>query len=190
MKLKDESKKIAINQKTLDLVFEKGIAGIKMADLARKVGISPSTLYVYYKSKEDLIVSLFAELMQEQTIANRSQLALDLPYKLKLKKVWLHWLNFSINNFKEMNFIEQVKHSPYYDKVPTQIKEDKLGLRTELFNSGKEQQILKNIDNLILEGIAWATLVQTTTLILNKELDLNEKNTEMMFGLLWDAIKS
>lgn len=190
MKLKDESKKIAINQKTLDIVFEKGIAGIKMADLARNVGVSPSTLYVYYTSKEDLVISLFTELMEEQTSANRSQLALDLPYKLKLKKVWLHWLNFSINNFKEMNFIKQVKQSPYYDKVPSKVKEEKLGLSTELFNLGKEQEILKRIDNSILEGIVGALLMQTTTLILNKDLDLNEENTDMMFSLLWDAIKS
>ena len=56
MKLKDTAKKEAIVAETIDIVFRKGFSGIKMAELARLVGVSPSTLYVYYKSKEDLIV--------------------------------------------------------------------------------------------------------------------------------------
>ena len=63
MKLKDEAKRQAIIEKTVDIVFEKGFAGIKMADLARKVGVSPSTLYVYYKNKERYYRKEFAHVI-------------------------------------------------------------------------------------------------------------------------------
>jgi len=190
MKLKDESKRLLIIDKTLSLVLSEGIAGIKMAKLAKEVGISPSTLYVYYSSKQALIISLFTDLIKEQTIISKKQLASDLPYKIKLKTIWLQWLNFSISNFREMNFIEQVKQSPYFEKIPAQIKTDKQGVSTNLFKEGKEQQLLKNVDDKILIAIIGSMLKQTSELIVNKELTLKKKDTDMMFTFLWDAIKN
>ncbi|MEH6681350.1 MAG: TetR/AcrR family transcriptional regulator [Sediminicola sp.] len=189
MKPKDDEKKAAIHQETLNLVYEKGIAGIKMAELARKVGISPSTLYVYHKNKEELILDLFTEILQDHTVAFRKQLAGDLPFMLKLKKVWLEMLHMSINNVKEMNFIRQVKQSPYFDKVPAKIKEDKIKMSQELLDMGKQQLLIKDLPNNILESVAESNIMQTLTMVLNKQLTLSEKDMDMMFSFLWDAIK-
>ena len=190
MKLKDQDKKEAIYAETLNIVFSKGIAGIKMADLAKRVGISPSTLYVYHKNKEELIVSLFTDLIKEQTNIFRSHLDADIPYKLKLKKLWLQWLQFSIDNHKEMNFLKQFKRSPYMDKVPEAVKADKHKLSEDLLNEGKTQLVIKNVPNKILEGIVEANMLQTTTMIMEKQISLAEKDTDMMFSFLWDAIKA
>lgn len=56
MKQKDLHKESTIIEKTLDIVSETGITGIKMSVLAKHVGVSPSTLYVYFETKEDLNV--------------------------------------------------------------------------------------------------------------------------------------
>ncbi|MCG8330482.1 MAG: TetR/AcrR family transcriptional regulator [Chitinophagales bacterium] len=53
MKQKDLHKESTIIEKTLDIVSE---TGIKMSVLAKHVGVSPSTLYVYFETKEDLNV--------------------------------------------------------------------------------------------------------------------------------------
>ncbi len=190
MKLKDESKRLLIIDKTLDLVLLEGIAGVKMAKLAKEVGISPSTLYVYYKNKEALIISIFTDLMQEQTNISQKQLLADLPYKIKVKTIWLQWLKFSVTNFKEMNFLEQVKQSPYLEKIPTQIITEKQGLSDTLFREGKEQELVKNIDDEILIAIIGSMLEVTSKLIIENKISLNKKDTDMMFSFLWDAIKN
>jgi AcrR family transcriptional regulator len=189
VKLKDDEKREAIHDKMLDLVFEKGIAGVKMAELARRVGISPSTLYVYHKNKEELILSLFTEMLKDHTVAFRQQLASDLPYKLKLKKVWQQGLHFSLNNARETNFIRQVKQSPYFDKVPAEIKADKLKMSKDLLEMGKQQLLIKDLPNNILEAVAEANITQTANMVLNKQISLGEADLEMMFSFLWDAIK-
>ena len=86
MRTKDEAKRRAIIDKTLDIVQEEGIAGLKMAVLARQVGIAPGTLYLYYRSKEALIVSIYTELFEEYSLTVYSQMAKDLPYKKRIKK--------------------------------------------------------------------------------------------------------
>lgn len=189
MRIKDENKKKAIIQNTLDVVFEKGIAGVKMSSLARNMGVSPSTLYVYYKSKDELIVSLFAEIMEKQTLVTRKKLKQELTFKLKLKEIWLQWLKYSVDNYKEMIFLRQVKQSPYFDKLPDKTKIAKIELGNDIFEEGKHQRTVKEIDSQILSAIVSAILHQGTTLIMNKELSFNKKDTDMLFAFVWDAVK-
>ncbi|MGB5820994.1 MAG: TetR/AcrR family transcriptional regulator [Saonia sp.] len=190
MRVKDETKRLAIVENTLDIVFERGFAGVKMSTLAKKVGISVSTLYVYYKNKEDLIVSIATELIERQTKRSAQDITEDLPYKLKLKAMWLYWINFSINHGKEMNFIHQVKQSPYYDKVPESVKETKSRLGIELFELGKKEGLIRNVNNEILASVMGAILFETVNLINNKKLKLNKKDMDLMFSFAWNAIKS
>src|SRR5262245_15390074 len=42
------------------LVFaEKGFYGAKVAEIAREAGVADGTIYLYFKSKDDLLISLF-----------------------------------------------------------------------------------------------------------------------------------
>lgn len=190
MRVKDESKQLAIVENTLDVVFERGFAGIKMADLAKRVGLSVSTLYVYYKNKEDLIVSIATALIERETQRSEQEITEDLPYKLKFKMLWLYWINFSINHKKEMSFLEQLKKSPYYDKVPVSVKETKSKMAMELMDQGKKERLLKNVDNHILMAIIGAVMAETVKLMGDKKMELNQKNIDLMFAMVWDAIKS
>ncbi len=190
MKLKDATKKKAIIEKTIDIVYEKGFAGIKMANLARLVGVSPSTLYVYYKNKEDLIVSIATELFTSISKESHNEIQEDLPFKIKLKTLWLYWLNFSINKSKEMSFLQQLKQSPFYQLVPAETKDAKMQLANSLLDLGKKEGLIKNIDNQILSSITGSLLAETSKMMINKQLALNEQNNDLMFSILWDAIKS
>ncbi|TSE04171.1 TetR/AcrR family transcriptional regulator [Aquimarina algiphila] len=190
VRVKDETKRLAIVENTLDIVFEKGFAGVKMATLAKKIGISVSTLYVYYKNKEDLIISIATELIERETKRSSNSITADLPFKLKIKAIWVYWINFSINHSKEMNFITQVKKSPYYDKVPEAVRETKSRLGTDLFELGKKEGLIKNVSNEILESTMGAILLETVNLIIDKKLKLNKKDIDLMFSFAWDAIKS
>ncbi len=190
MKVKDLLKQQAIIEKTIDIVFEKGFAGVKMADLAKRVGVSVSTLYVYYKNKEELIVSVYQELISFQTKQSEKNITRELPFKLKLKSLWLHWVNFSLNHRKQMSYLFQIKQSPYYDLVPKEVKEIGYSVGFELFDLGKKEGLLKDIDNQIIMTVFGTLLSSTVKLVEKRELDLNEKDSDLMFSMLWDAIKS
>jgi hypothetical protein len=101
----------------------------------------------------------------------------------------LYWISFSINNAKEMSFLMQVKQSPYYDKVPDNVKANKFKLGFELINLGKKEGVIKNLDNEIIAAIMGAILNETVKLITDKKIKFNEEDLDMMFSTLWDAIK-
>lgn len=190
MRIKDDIKRSSIIHQTLDIVYKDGLSGIKMADLAKRVGVSPSTLYVYFKNKQDLIVTITSELIEQEAINSAKEITDDLPYKLKLKTLWLFWLNFGVNHSKEMSFLNQVKQSPYYGLVPELVKESKMKLGLELIELGKKEGLLKNINNEIIVSVFEAMLKETVSLVMNKEFILDQRNIDLMFSLVWDAIKS
>lgn len=190
MKLKDASKKAAIKAKTIDIVYDKGFAGIKMANLAEMVGVSPSTLYVYYKNKEDLIVSVATDLIHSISQESNNEVKESLPFKLKLKTVWFYWLNFSVNKSREMSFLQQLKQSPYYQLVPAETKDAKMHLANSLLDLGKKEGLIKDVDNEVLGAVIGSLLSETSKLILNKKLALKKNDNDLMFSILWDAIKS
>lgn len=190
MRIKDDLKREAIIQKTLAIVNEQGIAGVKMANLSKSVGVSVSTLYVYFKNKEDLIITISVELFSKISEMSTKDISDNLPYKLKLKSLWLYWVNYSINHTLESNFMHQVKQSPYYQKIPASVLEAKHKIGKDLFELGKKEGLIKNIDDDILVTTIGAVLNSYVQLIHTKKLQLNQKNNDIMFSMVWDAIKS
>ena len=190
MKLKDELKEQAIIASTLDTVYKSGFSGIKIADIAKKVGISPSTLYVYFKNKEDLILSISISLFKKWSRNDGQESLNDLPYKMKLKKKWLSLVHFGLNNAEEMSFLQQLKQSPYFDKIPKDIKQAKFQSGTDLIELGKKEGLIKDIDNVILLSIMGSFSSHTVSLINEKHLKLNEKDMDLMYSILWDALRA
>ena len=190
MKLKDESKNNAIKQATLDLVLEKGLTGVKMASIAGMVEISVSTLYVYYKSKEELLTTLYLDIFAKRLELNKKESETNDPFKIRLKRKWISSVNFGLNNRKQLNFIRQIKQSIYYDDILKQIKDEKQHFFDLIFEEGKRNLLIKDVDTKILISVFMASIEQTVALILSKNLPLKSKNTDLMFSFFWDSIKS
>lgn len=121
MRSKDKNKEEAIVQETIEIVYRTGIAGIKMSKLAKNVGVSPSTLYVYFSTKEELINSVGRKLLQKISQEREKSVIKGDTYQMKVKAIWLNLLSFLLNNEKEVNFIDQWKQSPYFNTSSEQV---------------------------------------------------------------------
>ncbi|HXO77347.1 MAG TPA: helix-turn-helix domain-containing protein, partial [Puia sp.] len=58
MRVRDESKVEAIYQQALKMIVEEGFDGLSMQKLARAAGVSPATIYIYFKDRDDLLLQL------------------------------------------------------------------------------------------------------------------------------------
>lgn len=73
----------AINAATLALLQEDGYAGLTMAGVAQRAGVSTATLYRRVTGKEDLVVSALASLVPERPPVDTGTLAGDLREVLR-----------------------------------------------------------------------------------------------------------
>jgi TetR/AcrR family transcriptional regulator, fatty acid metabolism regulator protein len=73
-------KRDAILRAAIDVFADRGFFSAQVADIARAAGVAAGTVYLYFKSKDDLLVSIFDRSMREGLTLGRAAVAdLDDP---------------------------------------------------------------------------------------------------------------
>ena len=116
MRVRDKSKEEAIRRKALRLIVREGFDGFSMQKLARAAGVAPGTLYIYFKSKEDLILQLCAVEIKKMTEATLKDFDPSMSFSEGLKVQWMNRARYCLKNPEEVYFLEQIKHSPAQEK--------------------------------------------------------------------------
>ena len=68
-------KREAILRAATDVFSERGFFTAQVADVARAAGVAAGTVYLYFKSKDDLLVSIFEKTMREAIADGRACVA-------------------------------------------------------------------------------------------------------------------
>lgn len=69
-----QEKRRKILDAAVEVFAERGYFGARVADLAKAAGIADGTVYLYFKSKDELLITLFEERTEEVLTHLRSQL--------------------------------------------------------------------------------------------------------------------
>jgi TetR/AcrR family fatty acid metabolism transcriptional regulator len=68
-------KRDAILRAAIDVFAERGFFNAQVADVARAAGVAAGTVYLYFRSKDDLLVSIFERTMREAFAEGRAAVA-------------------------------------------------------------------------------------------------------------------
>lgn len=123
MRLKDDSKEILIRQKAVQLIATKSLDEFSMKDLATACGISVSTIYVYFKNKEDLFFQLILQLRIEQLRYSIRGLNDDMPFEEGLRLQWLNRFEYFLAHPLDIQAVERLKYSPQFQKTTLPLME-------------------------------------------------------------------
>src|SRR5439155_25451935 len=67
-------KRDAILRAAIDVFAERGYFNAQVADVARAAGVAAGTVYLYFRSKDDLLASIFERAMREAFAESRAVL--------------------------------------------------------------------------------------------------------------------
>src|SRR5216110_1881846 len=83
--MRDPDKPQAIIDAAIRVFARNGYYNSRVSDIAREAGIASGTIYLYFKTKDDILVRLFRHKMAEFVSALRKQIAgePDAPAKLR-----------------------------------------------------------------------------------------------------------
>ena len=90
MRVRDLKKEEAIRNKALELIAREGFDGLSMHKLARAAGVSPATIYIYYKNREHLLNMLYNHAQLKFTEISLKNFDPELSLE---KGLWLQWKN-------------------------------------------------------------------------------------------------
>src|SRR5437899_7847979 len=68
-------KRDAILRAATDVFAERGFFNAQVADIARAAGVAAGTVYLYFKGKDDLLISIFERSMREGLATGRAAAA-------------------------------------------------------------------------------------------------------------------
>lgn len=143
MRIRDENKEAAIREKAIEMIVKDGFDGLSMQKLAKAANVSPATIYIYYKNREDLLNQLFIEVQ-----AKFSEVALkgfnpDLRFEEGLWIQWKNRLRFILEFPDYFQFYEQFRNSPMINHRDLKMEEFKESMRSFVRNAIKRKEMVK-----------------------------------------------
>src|SRR5437879_9364086 len=83
----DSAKRPRILEAAIRVFADKGFYNAKVSEIAREAGVADGTIYLYFKSKDDLLISLFEDRMERVNSTLRAALAAGVNAVDRLKRV-------------------------------------------------------------------------------------------------------
>lgn len=113
MRPKNIEKEAAIRSVALQIIANEGLENLSMQKLAKAANISPRTIYIKYKDKEDLLVKLFIE----EVLGTYEQAVLqgfheDMDFASGVKKIWQNTFTYFKSNKPSFVLMQYGKSSP------------------------------------------------------------------------------
>ena len=189
MRTKDDQKKEALFRATVKLVNKIGFASSSVSKIAKEANVSPSTIYVFFNNKEDLLVSTYKEIKHNLSDALLADFDVTLPIRDIIKTLWFSVFSYVSENLDDYSYCEQFANSPYSEMVDREFLEREYAPIITVFQKGIEQKIIKNVDMNFLGAFIFNPISRLSNPRLSPGLEMNEENLEIAFTMAWDAIK-
>lgn len=189
MRIKDQLKQDAIIDATVKLVNEIGFVSCSVSKIAKKANVSPATLYIYYKNKEDLLVSTYVEIKKKLSKALLENFDNSLPFRDILERFWNNGFDFILQNRELFRYSEQFSHSPYSDLVDHTKLEKHFEPFIQVLERGIEQKVIKDIPFDILAAFIFYPIMIMSNPTTCRSIEINDVTIQIAFSVAWDAIK-
>lgn len=189
MKMKDPDKVSLIYSATLSLVRQNGLTGLTMAAIGKEAQMGMGTIYVYFKSKEELINSLFKRLKSLNTSRIYAPIASNAPFMLNMRQLYESYLQNRIDFYEEHFFVEQCSNSHFLDEESRRLDAAAFEGVFALLERGKQEMIVKELDNALLTAQMMGAANEIASMIMKNNQKLTPGILEQAFILGWDSIK-
>ena len=190
MKPKDDEKLRAIAKATYTLVEQTGLSGLTMAAIAREAGLATGTLYVYFKSKEDLMVALYEQAKTETAATLMQGDDPRAPFRSRFQHMWTNWLDHRLAHYAQVVFMEQYYNSPWFGEASRNVSARLFKDWVDLVETARAHQILKDVPTPMLINSFGGSVRETANMLRAGTLARTDDLMAMAFGLCWDGIKA
>jgi len=139
MRARDENKIEAIYREALKMIVNEGFEGLSMQRLAKEAGISPATIYIYFKDKEDLLLQLHRRELDLYFAYILDGFDPEMDFAGGLAIQWRRRAQYVIDNPDKAHFMETFKFNPLLAKS--------MSVKDKRFSDVMERFVSKAIAN-------------------------------------------
>jgi TetR/AcrR family fatty acid metabolism transcriptional regulator len=143
---RSDDKRERILEAAVKVFARKGYFGARVAEIAKKAGVADGTIYLYFRNKEDILVSLFDEVMAEHIARARQELRSLPDAEGKLHAIARHHLRLFSNN-QDLAVVFQVElrqSTKFMERFTATWLQDYFALLGDVIAEGQRQGALRS----------------------------------------------
>jgi len=178
----------------LEVFVEKGFAATRLDDVAARAGVSKGTVYLYFKSKDDLLVSIFERTMGEAIAEGRAALAqVDDPIERLRRIARLHLERVSRDRDLAVVFQVELRQSTKFMErfSATQLREY-LGIIRDIIADGQTRGLVRRgINPTLATKVLFGALDEmATNWILSRRRRPLSGDADLVMDLFINGVKA
>ncbi|WP_129715128.1 TetR/AcrR family transcriptional regulator [Pedobacter sp. SYP-B3415] len=179
-------------QTALELFVSRGFNDTPTSKIAKAAGIATGTLFYFFPTKDELIVSLYLKLKAQAAESIHLALTGAKSTKQVIKAYYEESLKWSLRNPNEFSFLAQFSNSPYLKKIGGHEISVQTAPVLQLFRSAIGEQQVADIDVDLLYALISNQVFGVNQYLSSNEFtaDEQQKIIEHTFSLFWKMIES
>ncbi|HEY6122008.1 MAG TPA: TetR/AcrR family transcriptional regulator [Pyrinomonadaceae bacterium] len=159
-------KREAILRAAIQVFARNGYFNSKVADIAREAGIADGTVYLYFKSKEEILHSIFDQSMEKAIADGKKQLVGIADAKEKLRRIALLHLE-RLGSDRDLAVVFQVElrgSTKFMEEFSAAGFAEYLGLIRTTFEEGQRAGVFRtDLNSKIMAKILFGALDEMAT---------------------------
>ena len=106
------------------MIVKEGLDGFSMQKLAKAAGVSPATLYIYYKDRDDLVTQIATDISIRMMDISLRGLHPKMSFAEGMALQWKNRMSFYMQFPIDVEFIEQIRYTPNYNSIKKAIRQN------------------------------------------------------------------
>lgn len=190
-RLIDPEKREKFLASALKLFVQKGVQNTSTAEIARDAGTASGTLFLYFKTKQDLIDALALRVSQEQSGAIRAQLTPSLSAREAFLVIWESALHWFMEHLDAYLYIQQIRDSGLISQAAIEESGKHLSFYFDVIGKGLAEGSIMPYPAELIGGILYQQVVAVMNLIHTQpDPDRQEEYIRLGFEIFWNGIRN
>ncbi|MFY0714406.1 TetR/AcrR family transcriptional regulator [Seonamhaeicola sp. NFXS20] len=174
---------------TIQLVNNNGFHATPMSKIAKMANVSPATIYLYFKNKQDLVNQTYIEVKAKYTAYAFETYKNDMPIEAGFKLIWYRIADFKLKECENAMFLAQCDNTPMIDEASRKEGIKHLQPLLDLWARGKKEGIIKPLSDYLLYAYAINPLSFLMITQKRGDFQLDETHLEEAYQSAWGSIK-
>jgi TetR/AcrR family transcriptional regulator, fatty acid metabolism regulator protein len=186
-------KRDAILRAAIDVFAERGYFNAQVADVARAAGVAAGTVYLYFRSKDDLLISIFERGMRVALDEGREVIAtIEDPRERLRRFARLHLSRLGRDRNLAVVFQVELRQSTkFMERFSSTLLRDYLGLIREAIADGQKQGVFRaDIKPTVAAKVLFGALDEmATNWILSRRRYALEPEADVVIDLFINGVR-
>lgn len=156
-----------------EILIKDGFSKMSMRRIAKRANVSATSIYLHFKNKDDLLVTLIEESIAKLKCALMEVLDPSGDLINQLEIISRKYVDYALNHPQEYEIIYMVRpeEMPKYPEEKFRDVRSAYELIADVISEGKRKEFIEVEDSLISAYTLWAQIHGVVSVILNKRLD-------------------